>query len=116
MLRALDQITRNIVRQLFDLLFRKASRFENLVREIIYDYKDWQTIDATGQSGDDDGFDIRAFERVAGYKEDSRDTRHRVEDYWDHLPNRNKEFFFRKGLVEYNSMLVIERVAFLSIA
>lgn len=39
-------------------------RFEDLVRELIYDFKDWQTIEATGKGGDDDGFDIRAFERV----------------------------------------------------
>lgn len=39
-------------------------RFEDLVRELIYDYKDWQTIEATGRSGNDEGFDIRAYEKV----------------------------------------------------
>ncbi|MCT8330352.1 restriction endonuclease [Albidovulum sediminis] len=39
-------------------------RFEDLVRELIYDFRDWQTIEATGKGGDDDGFDIRAFERT----------------------------------------------------
>src|SRR5688572_29392877 len=39
-------------------------RFEDLVRELIYDYKDWQAIEATGRAGSDDGFDIRAYERV----------------------------------------------------
>ncbi len=39
-------------------------RFEDLVRELIYDFKDWQSIEATGRSGSDDGFDIRAFEKV----------------------------------------------------
>lgn len=38
-------------------------RFEDLVRELIYDFRDWQTIEATGKGGGDDGFDIRAFER-----------------------------------------------------
>ena len=38
-------------------------RFEDLVRELIYDFRDWQTIEATGKGGDDDGFDIRSFER-----------------------------------------------------
>jgi hypothetical protein len=38
-------------------------RFEDLVRELIYDYRDWQNIEATGRSGNDGGFDIRAFER-----------------------------------------------------
>jgi hypothetical protein len=39
-------------------------RFEDLVRELIYDCKDWQTIEATGRSGSDEGFDIRAYERA----------------------------------------------------
>lgn len=39
-------------------------RFEDLVRELIYDFRDWQTIEATGRGGDDDGFDIRAYERA----------------------------------------------------
>jgi hypothetical protein len=40
-------------------------RFEDLVRELIYDYKDWQSIEATGRSGSDEGFDIRAYEKAA---------------------------------------------------
>lgn len=40
-------------------------RFEDLVRELIYDFRDWQTIEATGKGGADDGFDIRAYERTA---------------------------------------------------
>jgi len=39
-------------------------RFEDLVRELIYDYKDWQTIEATGRSGNDSGFDVRAYEKA----------------------------------------------------
>jgi hypothetical protein len=39
-------------------------RFEDLIRELTYDYKDWQTIEATGRGGTDAGFDIRAYERI----------------------------------------------------
>lgn len=39
-------------------------RFEDLVRELAYDFRDWQSIEATGRSGSDDGFDIRAYERT----------------------------------------------------
>jgi hypothetical protein len=39
-------------------------RFEDLIRELIYDFRDWQSIEATGRSGNDAGFDIRAYERV----------------------------------------------------
>ena len=38
-------------------------RFEDLVRQLIYDFKEWQTIEATGRSGNDEGFDIRAYEK-----------------------------------------------------
>jgi hypothetical protein len=41
-------------------------RFEDLVRELIYDYKDWRSIEATGRSGSDEGIDIRAYERIPG--------------------------------------------------
>lgn len=41
-------------------------RFEDLIRELAYDFRDWISIEATGRSGSDDGFDIRAFER-SGY-------------------------------------------------
>jgi len=40
-------------------------RFEDLVRELAYDFKDWQNIEATGRGGSDDGFDIRAYERIS---------------------------------------------------
>ncbi|MBU0531376.1 restriction endonuclease [Patescibacteria group bacterium] len=39
-------------------------RFEDLIRELIYDFKDWQNIEATGRSGSDSGFDIRAYEKA----------------------------------------------------
>lgn len=39
-------------------------RFEDLIRELIYDYKDWQSIEATGRSGSDEGFDVRAYEKT----------------------------------------------------
>lgn len=41
-------------------------RFEDLIRELAYDFRDWQSIEATGRGGNDEGFDIRAFERVSG--------------------------------------------------
>ena len=40
-------------------------RFEDLIRELIYDFRSWQSIEATGRSGGDAGFDIRAYERLA---------------------------------------------------
>lgn len=37
-------------------------RFEDLVRQLAYDFKLWQSIESTGRGGADDGFDIRAYE------------------------------------------------------
>lgn len=38
-------------------------RFEDLIRQLAYEYRDWASIEATGKGGADDGIDIRAFER-----------------------------------------------------
>ncbi|WP_158263854.1 restriction endonuclease [Deinococcus arcticus] len=38
-------------------------RFEDLVRQLAYDYRPWASIEATGRGGADDGIDIRAFEQ-----------------------------------------------------
>lgn len=37
-------------------------RFEDLVRQLTYDFKQWQSIESTGRGGTDDGFDVRAYE------------------------------------------------------
>ena len=39
-------------------------RFEDLVRNLIYDFKRWKSIEATGKAGSDDGFDVRAWEET----------------------------------------------------
>ena len=75
-------------------------RFEDLVRELVYDFKDWQSIEATGRSGSDDGFDIRAYERVSSPErepveeesEESADTPHPMEgNLWMFQCKREKE-------------------------
>ncbi len=45
-------------------------RFEDLIRQLSYEFRDWQSIEATGRGGDDDGFDIRATERQDLHIED----------------------------------------------
>lgn len=39
-------------------------RFEDLVRNLIYDFRRWQSLEATGRGGSDEGFDVRAWERT----------------------------------------------------
>jgi len=49
-------------------------RFEDLIRQLSYDHRDWQSIEATGRGGGDDGFDIRAFERQSIQVDDGENT------------------------------------------
>lgn len=37
-------------------------RFEDLIRQLLYDFRPWQDLEATGRSGSDAGFDVRATE------------------------------------------------------
>jgi hypothetical protein len=46
-------------------------RFEDLVRQLAYEFRNWKSIEATGRSGSDEGIDIRAFERVGPDIEES---------------------------------------------
>jgi hypothetical protein len=39
-------------------------RFEDLIRQLIYDFRQWRSIEATGRTGSDAGMDIRAIERM----------------------------------------------------
>jgi hypothetical protein len=39
-------------------------RFEDLIRQLIYDFRQWRSLEATGRTGADAGIDIRAIERV----------------------------------------------------
>jgi hypothetical protein len=49
-------------------------RFEDLVRRLIYDFRPWRQLEATGRSGSDDGFDARGFEIVRGDSIPDEDT------------------------------------------
>lgn len=40
----------------------ESHRFEDLVRQLIYDFKEWHSLEATGRSGSDEGFDVRGYE------------------------------------------------------
>src|SRR5436190_15148925 len=44
-------------------------RFEDLVRQLLYDFRRWRRLEATGRGGSDDGFDVRAWEIVPGEDE-----------------------------------------------
>lgn len=40
----------------------EPKRFEDLVRQVVYDFRVWRRLEATGRSGSDEGFDARALE------------------------------------------------------
>lgn len=42
----------------------EPKRFEDLVRQLIYDFKRWRQLEATGRSGGDSGFDARGWEAI----------------------------------------------------
>lgn len=42
----------------------EPKRFEDLIRQLAYDFKPWRRLEATGKSGSDDGFDARGYEKV----------------------------------------------------
>lgn len=48
----------------------EPKRFEDLIRQLVYDYKFWAEIEATGRSGSDGGFDVRAWEKIPIVDED----------------------------------------------
>jgi hypothetical protein len=37
-------------------------RFEDLIRQLAYDFRPWLRLEATGRAGSDDGFDVRGIE------------------------------------------------------
>ncbi|MFC0402995.1 hypothetical protein [Paraburkholderia rhizosphaerae] len=42
----------------------EPKRFEDLIRQLVYDFKPWRRLEATGRAGSDDGFDARGYEIV----------------------------------------------------
>lgn len=55
-------------------------RFEDLIRQIAYLYRNWGNIEATGRLGSDDGVDIRAIESIPTQTEQVDDDISLVED------------------------------------
>lgn len=55
-------------------------RFEDLIRQLLYDFRAWRQIEATGRSGSDHGFDIRAWEQETPSVEQVDDDTEEEED------------------------------------
>ncbi len=52
-------------------------RFEDLAKQLLYDFRPWQQLEATGKLGTDDGFDVRGLERITSEPDeiDAEETR-----------------------------------------
>lgn len=54
-------------------------RFEDLVRQLVYDYREWRSLEATGRQGSDEGFDIRGWEVLVFRTSDAQDEQNEEE-------------------------------------
>jgi hypothetical protein len=61
----MTRITKTLNPLPFDHL--EPHRFEDMVRQLVYDFREWRTLEATGRSGSDDGFDARGWEVVTNW-------------------------------------------------
>lgn len=51
----------------------EPKRFEDLARQLVYDFKPWRRLEATGRAGSDDGFDARGYEMAKTSETDESD-------------------------------------------
>ena len=43
----------------------EPKRFKDLARQLVYDFRIWRRLEATGRAGSDDGFDARGYQSSA---------------------------------------------------
>lgn len=63
-------------------------RFEDLVRQLIYDFRQWYRLEATGRAGSDDGFDVRGIELTKNDGSNSSEDADEETDTIDTVPER----------------------------
>ena len=91
-------------------------RFEDLIRELIYDFRDWQSIEATGRSGGDAGFDTEHTNSLVGRREvltDAEREEHarkqqEVFAIWNFLPRSQQGTFSVEAFLPYADILLID--------
>ena len=68
-------------------------RFEDLVRRLLYSFREWSDLDPIGRSGSDEGFDIRAWEKaeaITNVDEGEEGTRLSAGNLWQIQSKREK--------------------------
>lgn len=67
-------------------------RFEDLVRQLLYDFKPWRSLEATGRSGSDDGFDARGWEIRPSASITETDDDEEESDAENGLPSNDRQW------------------------
>jgi len=78
----------NISRTINPLHFEdlEPHRFEDLIRQLVYDFRTWRSLEAIGRTGSDAGIDIRGIEKAIILETNEND------DESDHIQlNKNEE-------------------------
>jgi|ERR1035437_4853355 hypothetical protein len=65
-------------------------RFEDLVRQVIYDFKTWRSLEPTGRLGSDDGYDARGHEIAGGQEETDTEDTDDKDDETETLPSPDR--------------------------
>ena len=68
-------------------------RFEDLIRRLLYSFREWSDFEPTGRSGSDEGFDIRAWEKteaVTNIEEGEEGERLSAGNLWQIQSKREK--------------------------
>jgi hypothetical protein len=65
----------------------EPKRFEDLVRQLIYDFRPWNRLEATGRAGSDDGYDARGIERLSPSDAEPDSDEERDEDETNIAPS-----------------------------
>ena len=68
-------------------------RFEDLVRQLAYEYREWRTIEATGRLGKDQGLDIRAIEVLTKNVEEDEEPKKTEERLWIFQCKRERRLY-----------------------
>lgn len=65
-------------------------RFEDLVRQLAYEFKPWRKLEATGRSGRDQGFDARGWEIVGDPADHGEEAGEDVQGVTESLPTTDR--------------------------
>ena len=80
----------------------ESHRFEDLVRQLVYGFRDWVALEPLGRSGADEGIDIRGIERVRPHLRLDVDREYRT---WFIQRKREKVFGPAKARAVANAAL-----------